>query len=329
MTKDSCDTGSADKESRGRVFKKTMGSYFVNSDGGVVVCSISSTLRKVLIYPTADPSSRRPTVDKVVDIKAVDPVAIGDEVSFVEAGDGIGMITEVLPRRSKLSRRAAGPKPLEQVIVANVDQVIPVLSARKPKPKWTLLDRYLADSEAADLPALICITKLDLAKEDLLTQEMRIYEEIGYPVILTSAVDGRGLEELKEALRNRVSVLVGKSGVGKTTLLNAIQPELGLRVKEVSESTGKGKHTTSHLEMFELDFGGSVVDTPGMREFGLWNVDGLDLAELFPEMRPYVGKCRFGSDCSHTHEPDCSIKEAVEDGHISKLRYESFVRMKK
>ena len=315
----------------GRVFKKTLGKYFVHThnDASIVVeCSISSTLRKTLVYPFADPSSRRPTVDKVEGIKVVDPVAINDTVSFVDAGDGSGLITEVLPRRNKQSRRAAGSKPLEQVIVANVDQIVPVLSAAKPEPKWALLDRYLADAESAGIAALICITKLDLVDEDRFLEEMRVYERIGYRVVMTSAVTGSGLEEFKEALKGQISVFVGKSGVGKTTLLNAIQPGLGLRVGEVSGSTGKGKHTTSHLEMFELDFGGGVVDTPGMREFGLWKADDTDVAWLFPEMRPLIGQCKFGADCSHTHEPGCAIKQAVEAGHIAEWRYESYLKMK-
>jgi len=327
MTQNPDDINDISRTKRGRVFKKTLGKYFVSVDGeGKVVCSISSTLRKTLVYPLADPSSRRPTVDKVADIKVVDPVAIGDEVSFTDAGDGSGMITEVLPRKNKLSRLAAGSKPLEQVIVANLDQVVPVLAAAKPKLKWTLLDRYLADSESAYLPALICISKIDLAKADI-EEEVKIYEKIGYRVILTSAVTGTGLEELKEALKDRVSVLVGKSGVGKTTLLNAIQPGLGLRVGEVSNSTGKGKHITSHLEMFQLDFGGGLIDTPGMREFGLWDTSGTDIAYLFREMRPLLGKCRFGADCSHTHEPACAIKDAVDAGEIAERRYQSYIRM--
>lgn len=328
MIKDADATRQIDDSKHGRVFKKTVGQYFVNSDGRIVVCSISSTLRKHLVYPTADPTSIRPHVVSVEEIKMVDPVAIGDVVSFVDASDGSGMITEILPRKNKFSRRAAGRKPLEQVIVANVDQVVAVFAAARPKPKWGMLNRYLADAESADLPALICVTKLDLADEDLI-EEVRIYEKIGYPIILTSALNGWGIEEFKEALTGSVSVLLGKSGVGKTTLLNAIQPGLGLRVNEISDSTGKGKHTTSWLEMFELDFGGSVIDTPGMREFGLWKVAVEDIAGLFPEMRPYIGQCRFGAGCSHTHEPGCAIKEAVQVGHIAERRYSSYLRMRR
>ena len=257
----------------------------------------------------------------------VDPIAIGDVVSFIDAGDGRGVIKEVLPRKSKFSRRAPGPRPIEQVVVANIDQAVIVFAAAHPKPKWTLLDRYLVDAESVDLPALICITKMDLADEALLSADVKMYEGIEYRVLLTSAMSGLGLDEFKAALRGKVSVLLGKSGVGKTTLLNAIQPKLGLRVAEVSKSTGKGRHTTSHLEMFELDFGGEIIDTPGMKEFALHNSGEIDLASLFREMRPFIGQCRFGSNCSHSHEPDCAIKEAVLAGEISERRYKSYLRM--
>ncbi len=330
MTETPLKSRTASAEVRGRVVRKDLGRYFVqvldDGDHALVQCSISSTLRKVLVYPTAAPSSRRPRVDKVVDIAEVDPVAINDFVLFLEAGDNSGLITEVLPRKNSFSRLAAGPKPLQQTIVANVDQVIPVLSADKPRLKWSLLDRYLADAESSEIPALICITKMDLADEEI-DREMEVYRNIGYPVVLTSVVTGDGLDEFREALKGSLSVFVGKSGVGKSSLLNAIQPGLGLRVDEVSESTGKGKHTTSHLEIFRLDSGGDVVDTPGMREFGLWEAGDIDIAWLFREMRPHLGKCRFGADCSHTHEPGCAIKEAVESGEIVERRYQSLVKM--
>ncbi len=314
---------------RGRVFRKSVGTYFVNVDGKTVVCSISNRLRKQLIYPLADPSSRRPRVDAVRGIRMVDPVAIGDVVSFVNADDGTGVIKEVLPRKNKFSRRAPGDKVLEQVVVANVDRIIAVVAAAQPSPKWNMLDRYLIDAESAELDIIICVTKMDLADGDRLEDELRVFEKINYRVVRTCALTGEGMDEFKDILKGKVSVLVGKSGVGKTTLLNAVQPELGLRVKEVSKSTNKGKHTTSHLEMFALDLGGSVIDTPGMREFGLYGDSGVELASLFREMRPFLGQCRFGASCSHTHEPDCAIKEAVEAGHISERRYKSFVRMRR
>jgi len=325
-------SGAAKNVYEGIVFKKTIGNYTVHTNDGAVVCSISTRLRRQLIYPTADPNSLRPVVVGVRAIETVDPVAVGDLVRFVDARDGSGMIVEVLPRKSKLARRAAvahpGAHALEQVIVANVDQVVPVLAAADPLPKWNLLDRYLASSESLGLTALICITKMDLAGENReLQAAIADYQRIGYRVALSSVVSGAGIAELREALKGRLSVFIGKSGVGKTSLLNAIQPDLGLRVSQVNEKTGKGRHTTTHLEMFPLEFGGSVVDTPGMREFGLWQVDDEDLALLFPEMRPYVGLCRFGLDCSHTHEGGCAIRHAVASEVISQRRYDSYLRL--
>jgi ribosome biogenesis GTPase len=219
-----------------------------------------------------------------------------------------------------------------------------VFAAANPAPKWNMLDRYLASTESLDLPALIVITKLDLLQaadgstETELGTIVEEYRQIGYPVLLTSSVTGEGLDELRQALRGRVSVLVGKSGVGKTALLNALQPGLGLRVNAVSQVTGKGKHTTTYLEMFPLEFdnhepsdtnfGGSIVDTPGVREFGLWDVNEDDLALFFPEMRPFVGHCKFGLDCQHNEEPGCAIRKAVATGRISPRRYQSYIRLK-
>lgn len=320
---------------RGVVYKKTIGHYHVHTNRRVVVCALSNKLHKLLIYPTADPNSRRPVVDAVKELDHSDPVAIGDEVRFLEAGGDSGMIVEVLPRRTKLTRRSAvpmpGAHPFEQIIVANVDQAVTVLAAANPTPKWNLLDRYLVSAEASEIPALVCITKLDLVKnasgelDKETSAALDEYRQLGYPVRLVSSVTGEGLDALRQELQGRVSVLVGKSGVGKSSLLNALEPGLGLRVNAVSRVTGKGRHTTSHLEMFELSFGGAIVDTPGMREFGLWNIHPNDLGLLFPELRPLVGRCRFGLSCTHRQEPDCAIRQAVDDGKVSMRRYQSFL----
>jgi ribosome biogenesis GTPase len=321
---------------QGIVFKKSQGSYFVRADGRAVTCAISNRLRKVLVYPTAAPTSLRHRVQAVKDIQTVDPVAVGDVVRFADGGHDTGLITEVLPRRNKLVRRSAVPVPgahaFEQVIVANVDQVVAVMAAAEPAPKWELLDRYLAAAEAAGVSSVICITKTDLLDDlddaEKLLAEAENYRRLGYPIALVSATAGVGVDEFEAVLRGRLSVFVGKSGVGKTTLLNAIQPGLGLRVNEVNRVTGKGKHTTTHLEMFDLDFGGQVVDTPGMREFGLWQFDDEELAQAFTEMRPYLGACKFGADCTHDHEPGCAVKAAVEAGAISPRRYRSYLRLR-
>lgn len=240
------------------------------------------------------------------------------------------MITEVLPRLSRLSRPAYA-RAFEQVIASNVDLVLPVFAVADPTPKWGLLDRYLVSAESSKLPVLIVITKLDLAwKNKSFESDLEAYRQAGYEIQFVSANTDEGMEELKQTLQGKVSVLVGKSGVGKTSLLNAIQPGLGLRVREVSQGEkGKGRHTTTHLEMFELDFGGAIVDTPGMREFGLWEVSGEDLAYYFPEMADYVGKCKFGLSCQHDAEPGCAIRRAVVAGAISPHRYKSYMNLRR
>ncbi len=320
---------------QGTVFKKTIGSYTVHTDDQILVCTISSKLRKNLVYlfGHSDPTSASKRVMAVDDIQSIDPIAIGDQVVLTDSGDGTGMIVEVLPRRNKLSRLAADPKdrgsqkPMEQIIVANVDLIIPVFAAANPTPKWNMLDRYLATAEIAEIPAVICITKMDLL--DVPPPELEIYQQIGYPVYLTSTANQQGLDEFREVLSNKISVFVGKSGVGKTSLLNAIEPGLGLRVNEVNQRTGKGKHTTTHQEMFPLQMGGGIVDTPGMREFGIWTTGSdEDFAYLFREMRPLIGTCQFGLGCTHTTEPGCAIIAAVEQQQIAESRYHSYLKMR-
>ena len=321
------ETTSTHSAQTGMVTRKLRGQYTVRTGQRDLPCSISSRLRKLLIYPMADASSLHHRVQKVEEIDVVDPVAVGDTVEFVEAGDGTGVIHEVLPRRSKLSRLAPGPTPLEQVMVANVDQAVIVFAAAKPEPRWGLLDRYLVTAESSDLPALIVITKMDLLDADDL-EEVEIYRKIGYPVLLTSAVDGRGLEEVRAALAGKISIFMGKSGVGKSSLLNAVQPDLGLKVSAVGKGeVGKGKHTTTHLEMFPLDGGGGVIDTPGMRTFALWDVREDEMAYFFIEMRPYLGKCQFKANCMHENEPGCAIRKAVNQNRIDPRRYDSYLKL--
>jgi len=320
---------SNNEDDTGVVYRKTLGHYTVHTNGRELDCVLSSLIHKQLIYSTADPTSLPRRVQAVRELEHADPVAIGDRVSFVEAGNNSGMITEILPRRSKISRPAY-QRAIEQVIAANVDQVLPVFAVADPTPKWGLLDRYLVSAESSNLPALIVITKMDLAwKNKELDTDLEAYRRAGYPVQMVSTTTGEGIEKLKAALQGRMSVLVGKSGVGKTSLLNAIQPGLGLRVKAVSQGEqGKGRHTTTHLEMFDLDFGGSLVDTPGIREFGLWEVAGEDLAYWFPEMANHVGKCKFGLSCRHDREPGCAIRQAVVSGDISPHRYKSYMNLR-
>jgi ribosome biogenesis GTPase len=321
-----------DENDTGVVYRKTTGHYTVHANGRELDCGLSSLIRKQLIYPIADPTSLRHRVQEVREIDHVDPIAIGDQVRFVDAGQNRGMITEVLPRLSKLSRPATvpGQHTFEQVIVANADLVVPVFAVADPTPKWGLLDRYLVSAESSKLRVLIVITKMDMAwKNKALNDDLEIYRSAGYSIQTVSANTGEGIAELKQTLRGRMSVLVGKSGVGKTSLLNAIQPGLGLRVRAVGKGEqGKGRHTTTHLEMFELEFGGTIVDTPGIREFGLWEIAGEELAYLFPEMASFVGQCKFGLSCQHDREPGCAIRKAVVAGEISPQRYKSYMNLR-
>lgn len=314
----------------GVVFRKSLGHYTVRVNDQELDCKLSSLLHKELIHYTS--ASLKHKVQTVRQIDHADPVAIGDQVRFLNAGSGRGLITEILPRHSKLSRPlpVPGQRVFEQVIVSNADQVLTVFAAAQPTPKWGLLDRYLVTAEAAGLPARIIMTKMDLAhKNDDLERNLDIYRRIGYPIHLVCSETGEGIEELKQQLHGKMSVLIGKSGVGKTSLMNAIQPGLGLRVKAVSEGDiGKGRHSTTHLQMFELNFGGRLVDTPGMREFGLWGISGEDLALLFPEMTVFVGQCKFGLSCRHDNEPGCAIRKAVVAEQVSPYRYQSYLRLR-
>lgn len=320
----------------GVVYKKTNHSFTVLAGDRLIACNLAGSLRGKMGEKTGKAPRRAPDPS--------DLVTIGDEVRFIEPAGGAGQIVEVLPRRNKLARRSAVPmpsaQPSEQVIATNIDQAVPVFAAANPEPHWNLLDRYLVTAEAAGVPAVICITKLDLVQQThsqasaSLEAAVSEYRHLGYPVIQVSAASGQGLDDVRAALQGRKSVLLGKSGVGKTSLLNALQPGLGLRVNAISQATGKGRHTTTHLEMFPLDLGetyqpgGAIIDTPGVREFGLWGVDPDDLALFFPEMRPLVGQCRFGLDCQHDEEPGCAVRQAVMAGRISPRRYHSYMKLK-
>ncbi len=301
------------------VIKINFPNIFVRSGGKVVRCSVPVRL-----------GAKRGT-------DTGSSIVVGDVVKISIFPDGSGRILQTLPRRNVLSRRSAVPMPSahasEQLVAANLDLAVPVFAAANPTPRWHLLDRYLVLAEMLELPALICITKGDLAQsgngelDPELTAALAEYQRIGYPSLVTCALDGAGLEQLRQALDGKVAVLLGKSGVGKSSLLNALQPGLELRVNEVNSTTGKGRHTTSVSEMYHLDSGGAIIDTPGVREFGLWDIPVEDLALMFPEMRPLVGQCRFGLDCQHIEEPGCAVRKAVMSGQINPYRYQSYLKL--
>ncbi|MCB0015562.1 MAG: ribosome small subunit-dependent GTPase A [Anaerolineales bacterium] len=312
----------------GRVLRKLQGDYLVQTPAGPYNCKISNKLRKELLYPTSDASSgtlRR--VQAVEEIRQVDPVAIGDHVALVDAGHQTGVIREVLPRRNQLSRRAAGLEQREQIIAANVDQILMIIAAAQPSPRWHALDRMLVLAGLAGIPAVICLTKIDLKVKRDVWAMSDVYEGLGYPVLRTSVMDGRGVDALKATLQGKTTVLFGMSGVGKSSLLNAVEPELGLNVRQIRLAIDKGRHTTTHLEMFPLTLGGEVIDTPGIKIFGFHDLDPADLANYFPEMAPLQGQCKFRASCSHRQEPECAIRDAVTAGAINRERYASYVKM--
>jgi ribosome biogenesis GTPase len=255
-------------------------------------------------------------------------LTVGDEV-ILEPGahEGSWVIGEILPRRSQLARRMPGGGHGERIVVANVDQVIIVFAAIKPEPHVRMLDRFLVIAEGNSLDARIVINKIDLVDELETRERFRDYEKAGYPMHFTSVKKQVGLESLHDALAGRTSVLSGPSGVGKSSLLNGMYPGLNLRVGEISESVNKGRHTTVGALMHPLPDAGYVVDTPGLREVGMWGMPSDHLDACFPELRSLIHECRF-ADCTHRTEPGCAVLSAVESGDVSRERYDSYAKLR-
>ncbi len=250
-------------------------------------------------------------------------IAAGDRVWFRPGGGDQGTIEKVENRRGTITR---GYRRARHTLAANVDQILIVSAFEQPGLKLPLIDRYLISAETGDVRPIIVLNKADLAQPAQYQWVVGLYTQIGYEVLVTSIQTGQGLPRLRELLSNGCSGLSGQSGVGKSSLLNAIQPGLKLRVGEVSDWTWKGKHTTTTAELIHLDAGGYVVDTPGLRQFELWGVVPAELEGFFPEFRPYLPQCRF-PDCSHTHEHDCAIKAAIRWDQIHLSRYESYLKL--
>ncbi len=255
-------------------------------------------------------------------------LAVGDDVVIEQEARGTGWaIAEIRERRSRLARRAPGAGPGQRVVAANVDQVVVVFAAAKPEPHVRMIDRFLVIAEGNGLDARIVINKVDLVDSDAVHARFHDYERAGYPLHFTSVKHDIGLRELHDALTARTSVLSGPSGVGKSSLLNAMYPGLNLRVGEISESVNKGRHTTVGAVAHPLPDAGYVVDTPGLREVGMWGMASGELDRCFPEFREYLGGCRF-ADCTHIAEPDCALRDAVTHGAVSRERYESYVKLR-
>jgi ribosome biogenesis GTPase / thiamine phosphate phosphatase len=253
-----------------------------------------------------------------------DRVVAGDAVLVRQHDDGSLTIEAVEPRRSQLVRRAPGHGRKARVIIANIDRVVVVFAAAEPEPKQRLLDRFLVIAEANRLEPVILLNKTDLVGDDVVTTFLAPYERIGYATIRASAHTGAGMADVRACLCGARSVVTGPSGVGKSSLLNAIQPGLGLRVGIVSRAVHKGQHTTVTAQLIPLQCGGYVGDTPGLRELGLWDIAPAELPDCFPEFRCLVDHCRFIRSCTHVHEPGCAVLQAVAVGDIDGGRYASY-----
>jgi ribosome biogenesis GTPase len=297
------------------------------AEGTTVDASMRGRLKKSNSGKRADGSLRR---DTVVAAATSLKLAVGDDVLLErpEGGDGWA-IGEILPRRSQLARRAPGGGQGQRIVAANVDQVVIMFAAAKPEPHPRMLDRFLVIAEGNELPAQIIINKVDLVGEAAAHARFDSYQRAGYPMHYTAVKSGVGLEAAHTMLAGRRSVLTGPSGVGKSSLLNALFPGANLRVGAISESVNKGQHTTVGALMLPLPGGadaGYVIDTPGLREVGLWALDAEQLDRCFPEIRAHVNECRF-ADCSHIVEPDCAVRGALQAGEISPERYDSYLKL--
>mgnify|MGYP000871676309 FL=1 len=257
-----------------------------------------------------------------------DIAALGDWVKFTILDDGTGIIEEIEPRSRLLSRMDPRPQgEYEQIIIANPDQILFVFACTQPEPRLGMLDRYLVIAEKQNIPAVVVANKTDLTGMDKAREIFSCYEELGYPVLYVSAKTGLNVDELHKQLIGKVSALTGPSGAGKSSLLNAVQPGLGLDASHVSRATRKGRHTTVVREMFPLKEGGYVADTPGLKALALWDIEPEELDAYFPELRSLVSQCQF-SDCTHVHEPGCAVLKALEEGRIHPQRYESYLRIR-
>lgn len=312
----------------GVVANGTGGVWRVVADGGEEYEAVlRGRLKKVDTGRRSDGSMRR---DTVAAAEQTVKLAVGDRVRLEHDPHAqTWAIDEILPRRSRLARRSPGGGKGERVIVANIDQVLIMFAAAKPEPHPRMLDRFLVIAEANDLAARVIVNKIELVGDASARARFGDYERAGYPVHYISVKHRIGIQGVHDALAGQVSVITGPSGVGKSSLLNDLFPDLGLRVSEISESVNKGRHTTvgAFLQPLPADMGGAVVDTPGLREVGLWEFPIERLDSCFPELRAPREECRF-ADCSHISEPGCGVRAAIQRGDVSAARYDSYVKLR-
>ncbi|MEK7468009.1 MAG: ribosome small subunit-dependent GTPase A [Planctomycetota bacterium] len=287
---------------KGRVVRIVGNEFHVETETAMLRCSLTNKVRR-----SKDGANK--------------PAAVGDEVEVEPGEAGEGTFLKTLPRKTKLCRAKGSQGRIEGVLVANAEQVLAVFSARSPDPDFRAVDRALVMGEAGRMKCAIAINKTDLAPPP---PEVAAYRAAGYPVFETSAVAGKGLDEVRAWIAGTTTVLMGPSGVGKSSLLNAIDPEWKRKIGALSEKIEEGRHTTTWVEMLPLPGGGWIVDTPGIESFGLWGLESADLAAYYPEMRPFEGKCKY-RDCRHDSEPGCAVKAGVEAGAISVKRWEGYL----
>ncbi len=290
----------------GLIVRAQSGFFTVETGEGAVVCGLRGRIK------------RGP--------RTGDLAAVGDRVRVTRLADGSGVIEEVEPRRRAIVR--LDPRPLgvyQQILLANPDQAVFVFACAQPRPRLRMLDRFLVVAEKQRIPAIVVANKIDLADDP--RKIFGMYEDIGYRVIYLSAKTAAGMDELRAVLADKISALAGPSSAGKSSLLNALQPGLGLAVNEVSAAMGKGKHTTVTRQLIPLPDGGYVADTPGWKSLALWDTEPEEMDAYFPELAPLVAECQF-SDCTHEHEPGCAVRAALEAGKIHPERYESYLRLR-
>lgn len=291
---------------QGLIIKAQSGFFTVETKQGFVVCQLRGKLKQGRAKG--------------------DIAAIGDRVRITVLPDGSGVIEEVEERERAIIRLDPRPQgDYQQVLLANADQAVFVFASAHPSPRLRMLDRFLVIAEKQRIPVVIIANKIDLVEDA--KEIFGLYEMIGYPVIYSSTKTGAGIEELKQILAGKISAFAGPSGAGKSSLLNAMQPGLGLAVNEISRGMDKGKHTTVTRQLFPLEGGGYIADTPGWKSLALWDTEPEELDGYFPELRELVQHCQF-SDCTHTHEPGCAVRRALEEGTIHRERYESYLRLR-
>lgn len=295
---------------RGLIYKSTGSWYIVKDDKGKIF------------------NARIKGIFKIDDITSTNPLAVGDEVEMEMENEieGTATITEILSRRNYITRQSPAHKKQHHIVAANMDQSLLFATLKDPKTSQGFIDRFLVTSEAYHIPAIIVFNKSDLYRKkeldkyDLLED---MYTSIGYQIFRMSVSTGEGVEEVKQVLKEKITLMSGHSGVGKSSFINAIFPELKLKTQDVSGWSGKGLHTTTFAEMFDLPFGGKLIDTPGMREFGIVNITKQELSHYYPEMKVLINECQF-NNCLHTNEPGCAIKKALVEGLIHEERYISY-----